>query len=153
MPVAKKISNFIERSSWIREMFEAGSRLKQEIGPENVFDFSLGNPDLEPPEKFKSVLRELVEDDRPGTHAYMPNAGFPEVRANVAEFSSRVYGRSFSADEIIMTVGAGGAMNVALKTILDPGDEVIVPRPYFVEYEFYVDNHQGVRSQGTGFGP
>lgn len=144
MPVAKKIKDFIERASWIREMFEAGIRLRAEVGDDNVYDFSLGNPDLEPPAEFKTVLRELVEDPTPGTHRYMPNAGFPEVRRQVADFAGQEYGLKFTADDIIMTVGAGAALNVALKTVLDPGDEVIVPRPYFVEYNFYVDNHNGV---------
>jgi len=144
MPVAKKIQEFIKRASFIREMFEAGIRLKAEKGPENVFDFSLGNPDLEPPAEFKAVLQELAADPTPGRHAYMPNAGLPEVRAKVAEFAATEYGVKFTAEDIIMTVGAGGGLNVALKTVLDPGDEVIVPKPYFVEYNFYVDNHNGV---------
>lgn len=144
MPIAKKIEGFIQRSSFIREMFEAGNRLRAEVGPDNVFDFSLGNPDLQPPEEFRNVLRELVDNTAPGVHAYMPNAGWPDVRAKVAEYASGEYGVGLTADDIVMTVGAGGALNVALKTILDPGDEVIVPRPYFVEYDFYIDNHNGV---------
>jgi len=144
MPVAKKIQEFIKKASFIREMFEAGIRLKAEKGPENVFDFSLGNPDLEPPADFKTAIKELAEDPTPGRHAYMPNAGLPEVRAKVAEFAGTEYGVKFTAEDIIMTVGAGGGLNVALKTVLDPGDEVIVPKPYFVEYNFYVDNHSGV---------
>ena len=144
MPVAGKIKAFIDRSSWIREMFEAGSKLKAELGPDNVFDFSLGNPDLEPPARFTEVLRELAGSDAPGTHAYMANAGWPDVRASVAEYAGSEYGVKLTGDDIVMTCGAGGALNVALKTVLDPGDEVIVPRPYFVEYNFYVDNHNGV---------
>jgi aspartate aminotransferase len=144
MPVAERIKGFIERSSWIREMFEAGNKLKAEIGPDKVYDFSLGNPDLEPPARFTEVLRELVNSDAPGTHAYMANAGWPDVRASVAEYAGSEYGVKLTGDDIIMTCGAGGALNVALKTVLNPGDEVIVPRPYFVEYNFYVDNHNGV---------
>jgi aspartate aminotransferase len=143
MPVASKIETFIERSSWIREMFEAGARLKAEVGPENVFDFSLGNPDLEPPAAFNQAVADLVQSEAKGTHAYMPNAGWPSVRAGVAEYISGVYGRSFTADDVIMTCGAGAALNVVLKAILEPGDEVVVPRPYFVEYSFYADNHGG----------
>lgn len=143
MPVAKKIEAFMSRSSFIREMFEAGARLKKEFGPENVYDFSLGNPDLQPPDEFRTALKELAADATPGGHAYMSNAGWPEVRASVAEYAAKEYGVPLGADDILMTVGAGGALNVALKTVLDPGDEVIVPRPYFVEYNFYVDNHQG----------
>ncbi|MEW5722124.1 MAG: pyridoxal phosphate-dependent aminotransferase [Thermodesulfobacteriota bacterium] len=144
MPVAKKILKFIQSASWIREMFEAGNRLKAEIGPENVFDFTLGNPDLAPPAEFRAVLRELAEDETPGRHGYMPQAGWPEVREKVAEFAAAEYGVPIKADGIVMTVGAGGGLNVILKTVLDPGDEVIVPQPYFVEYDFYLDNHQGV---------
>jgi aspartate aminotransferase len=144
MPIAKKIEAFIQRSSFIREMFEAGARMKAQVGAENVYDFSLGNPDLSPPEKFKTVLKELIDEEAPGVHGYMNNAGWPDVRASVAEFAAKEYGQAFTADDIVMTVGAGGALNVALKTILDPGDEVIVPKPYFVEYDFYVDNHNGV---------
>lgn len=144
MPVAEKIKGFIDRSSWIREMFEAGIRLKSQVGADNVYDFSLGNPDLEPPAEFQAVIEELAKDKTPGTHAYMPNAGLPEVRAQVAAFATQEYGQPFTANDIIMTVGAGGALNVALKTVLNPGDEVIVPKPYFVEYDFYVDNHNGV---------
>ena len=144
MPIAKKIEAFIQRSSFIREMFDAGARLKAQVGPDNVYDFSLGNPDLAPPEKFNQVLKELIDEEAPGVHGYMSNAGWPDVRASVAQFASKEFGQAFTADDIVMTVGAGGALNVALKTILDPGDEVIVPKPYFVEYDFYADNHNGV---------
>ena len=144
MPIAKKIEAFIQRSSFIREMFDAGARLKAQVGPDNVYDFSLGNPDLAPPEKFNQVLKDLIDEEAPGVHGYMSNAGWPDVRASVAQFASKEFGQAFTADDIVMTVGAGGALNVALKTILDPGDEVIVPKPYFVEYDFYADNHNGV---------
>lgn len=141
MPVAQRVRTALERASWIRKMFEEGARLKQEFGPENVFDFSLGNPNLDPPERFREVLKELVEDDPPGCHGYMPNAGFPDVRAAVAAYVSTEQGVELSADHIVMTVGAGGALNTVFRAILDPGDEVVVPRPYFVEYNFYLENH------------
>ncbi|GAB6062157.1 pyridoxal phosphate-dependent aminotransferase [Deferrisoma palaeochoriense] len=141
MPVAQRVRAALERASWIRKMFEEGARLKQEFGPENVFDFSLGNPNLDPPERFREVLKELVEDDPPGCHGYMPNAGFPDVRAAVAAYVSTEQGVELSADHIVMTVGAGGALNTVFRAILDPGDEVVVPRPYFVEYNFYLENH------------
>lgn len=143
MPVAHKITDFIERSSWIRAMFEAGAKLKAAKGAENVFDFSLGNPNLEPPERFYQVLAELAADRTPGRHAYMPNAGYPPVRAKVAAYLNKLHGPAFSDNEIIMTVGAAGALNIVLKAIVDPGAEVVVPKPYFVEYDFYLDNHQG----------
>jgi aspartate aminotransferase len=143
MTVALKIDGFMERSSWIRKMFEEGARLKAEHGADKVFDFSLGNPNLEPPAAFNDVLADLLADQTPMAHGYMPNAGFPEVREAVAEFVSREQGLEIPAGHVVMTCGAGGGLNVVFKAILDPGDEVLVPRPYFVEYDFYVDNHGG----------
>jgi aspartate aminotransferase len=144
MPASKKIQASIERSSFIRKMFEEGDRRRAQYGAENVFDFSLGNPNLEPPVKFKQILKELVDDPEPGQHGYMSNAGFPDTRQAVATYLSKYNNQIFTPDDIIITVGAGGALNVVLKTILDPGDEVVIPSPYFVEYNFYLDNHQGV---------
>ncbi|MDF1552735.1 MAG: pyridoxal phosphate-dependent aminotransferase [Deferrisomatales bacterium] len=144
MPIAPKIRQAMERSSWIRKMFEEGARLKAEFGAENVFDFSLGNPNLAPPEAFRQTLRELVEEDPPGCHGYMPNAGLPEVREAVARQVSLDQGAVVGAQHVIMTVGAGGALNAVFRAILEPGDEVVVPRPYFVEYNFYLSNHGGV---------
>lgn len=144
MTVAHKVKEAIERSSWIRRMFEEGNARKARFGAENVYDFSLGNPNLEPPARFKEILRSLIDDPRPGLHGYMPNAGYAETRAAVADHLTRQSGLPFTADEVVMTVGAGGALNVVLKTILNPGEEVIIPKPYFVEYNFYLDNHRGV---------
>jgi aspartate aminotransferase len=144
MAIAKKIHGFMTQASFIRKMFEEGIRLKQKYGAENVFDFSLGNPNLDPPEAVKARLRELVSADIPGKHMYMPNAGYPETRAAVASEVSAFQGGTITADQIVMTCGAGGALNVILKTILDPGDEVIIPAPFFVEYRFYADNAGGV---------
>ncbi|MBW2609197.1 MAG: pyridoxal phosphate-dependent aminotransferase [Deltaproteobacteria bacterium] len=144
MSASKKIQDAIKGSSWIRKMFEEGAMRKAEFGEENVFDFSLGNPNLEPPIEFKQALKRLVEDDTPGQHAYMLNAGYTDTRQAVADYLTRNNQAAFSPDDIVMTVGAGGALNVILKTILNPGEEVIIPSPYFVEYNFYLDNHQGV---------
>jgi aspartate aminotransferase len=144
MPVSEKIRASIEKSSWIRKMFEEGGRRKAKYGAENVFDFSLGNPNLEPPPRFNQVLQSLVSDPASGQHAYMPNAGFVETRQAVADYLNKFNVSEFTPDEIVMTVGAGGALNVVLKTIINPGEEVIIPKPYFVEYNFYLDNHQGV---------
>ena len=144
MSASQKIQASIKRASWIRKMFEEGEERKAKYGAENVFDFSLGNPSLEPPTKLKRVLDDLINDPAPGQHAYMPNAGFVETRQAVADYLNKLNRPQFTADEIVMTVGAGGGLNVVLKTILDPGDEVIIPSPYFVEYNFYLDNHQGV---------
>ncbi|HOP46669.1 MAG TPA: pyridoxal phosphate-dependent aminotransferase [Desulfobacteraceae bacterium] len=144
MPISRKIKSSIERSSWVRKMFEEGAIRKAKFGPENVFDFSLGNPNLDPPARFESVLKDLASSNSFGVHGYMPNAGFIETRQAVADFLCKRNGHSFSAGDIVMTVGAGGALNVVFKAILDPGDEVIIPSPYFVEYNFYLDNHGGV---------
>jgi len=124
-------------------MFEAGIQLKEEYGAENVFDFSLGNPNVPPPDIFQRVLRETAEDDRPGVHGYMPNAGLSETRSAIARYLSDVHEMTITVDHILTTCGAGGALNVVFKTLLDPGDEVIIPTPFFVEYRFYIDNHGG----------
>jgi len=115
------------------------ARLAQVHGCDNVFDFSIGNPNLEPPEAFQRVIEELVRDPTPGLHGYMSNAGYSQTRAAVADYLSGDQGVALTGDHVVMTCGAGGALNVILKTILDPGDEVIVPSPYFVEYAFYAD--------------
>ena len=143
MPVAKTIATQLENASWIRRMFEEGIRLKRERGADAVFDFSLGNPDLEPPPAVLDALRRVVAGNRPGTHGYMPNPGYPEVREAVAGKLQRETGLDFTAEDIFMTVGSAGACNVVLKSILDPGDEVIVLVPYFAEYQFYIANHGG----------
>ena len=124
-------------------MFEEGIALKRQFGDENVFDLSLGNPVMQPPPEFFEELRRIADDPAPGIHRYMPNAGYVETRAAVATQLSSETGLGFSADEIVMTCGAGGALNVVLKTLLDPGDEIIIFSPFFVEYHFYADNHGG----------
>src|SRR4051812_8500164 len=137
MGISRSIAGQMERASWIRRMFEIGVQLRQERGPENVFDFSLGNPDVEPPPAVLDALRRVIDRPCPHAHSYMPNAGFPEVRARIAATLG------LSAADIIMSNGAAGALNVILKAILDPGDEVIVLAPYFPEYRFYIENHGG----------
>jgi len=144
MAIANKIAGYISRSSWIRKMFEEGERLRQEFGAEHVYDFTLGNPDVEPPEAFHTALRQLADNPLPGMHRYMNNAGYPETRAAVAGKLATDSGLAVTAEHVIMTCGAGGALNVVLKTILNPGEEVIILAPYFVEYKFYIDNHGGV---------
>ncbi|MGQ9693111.1 MAG: pyridoxal phosphate-dependent aminotransferase [Thermodesulfobacteriota bacterium] len=144
MAIANKIRNFMEQASWIRRMFEQGLELKARLGADKVFDFSLGNPNLEPPAIVRKAILEVLSDERPGKHAYMPNAGLKETREAVANYLSREHGLSITGEHIIMTCGAGGALNVALKTILDPQDEVLILAPYFVEYFFYIDNHNGI---------
>jgi aspartate aminotransferase len=124
-------------------MFEEGAKLKRERGAENVFDFTLGNPDVEPPAEVLESLRRVVAANRPGSHGYMPNAGYAPVREIIAAKLMRETGLDFSAEDVFMTVGSAGACNVILKSILDPGDEVIVLTPRFSEYPFYVTNHAG----------
>jgi aspartate aminotransferase len=143
MSVARKIHAAMHQSSWIREMFEKGARLKAEHGAANVFDFSLGNPNVPPPELFGRTLLDTVTTCGPGSHCYMPQPGYPQVCESVAAFLTKEQGAPFQAKDVIMTCGAAGALNVILKALLDPGDEVIVPTPCFVEYKFYVDNHGG----------
>src|ERR1039457_6232781 len=143
MPISRAIAKQLEQSSWIRRMFEAGVQLRRERGVQNVFDYSIGNPEVEPPEAVIAALRQVVAGNRPHRHSYMPNAGYPEVRATLA---GRLAGRSgipFTGDDILMTNGAAGAINTILKAILDPGDEVMVLTPYFPEYRFYIENHAG----------
>ena len=143
MAISLQIKGSMDQSSWIRKMFEEGVRLKRRNGEDNVFDFSLGNPDLEPPALFIRLLQKAVTEVTAGRHGYMPNAGYPETREAVAGYLSAEHRVSLSMNEVVMTCGAGGALNVVLKTLLDPGDEVIVIAPYFVEYLFYVGNHGG----------
>ena len=130
--------------SWIRRMFEEGIAMKKTYGAENVFDLSLGNPIMEPPPEFKDELKRLANNPFKGMHGYMENAGYPETRAAVAAQLTKETGIKLTEKEVIMAVGAAGAINVALKTILDPGDEVILYLPWFVDYFNYVENHDGV---------
>jgi aspartate aminotransferase len=143
LPIARTIAAQLETASWIRRMFEIGIQLRKERGPDNVFDFSIGNPDVEPPAAVIAALRRVVAEDRPRSHGYMPNAGFPEVRAAIAGSLAARTGIAFTADDVLMTSGAAGAINIVLKSILDPGDEVILLNPCFPEYRFYVENHAG----------
>ncbi len=133
----------MSQASWIRRMFEEGDNLKKQYGADRVFDFSLGNPNAAPPREFMDLLRQAADSVIPGKHAYMPNAGYTETRDAVAKHLSGLHGIPVPYDNIIMTCGAGGALNVILKTLLDPGDEVVIPAPFFVEYRFYVDNAGG----------
>lgn len=140
--LSETMRNGLKSASMIRKMFEEGNRLKSLYGAENVYDFSLGNPDADPPKQVLETMKKLI--DEPGIHKYMPNAGWPDVRATLAERLKSESGVKFTADNIIMTVGAAGALNTILHTILDPGDEVIVLSPYFVEYLTYIKNHNGI---------
>ena len=144
MGVSTKINDFMTQGSWIRKMFEEGISLKAQYGYQNVFDLSLGNPVVEPPKEFFNSLKSIAENPVLGMHRYMPNAGLNVTRSAVAEQLSFETGIQFTGDEVVMTCGAGGALNVIMKTLMDPGDEVVIFAPYFVEYNFYADNHGGI---------
>ncbi|MBC9785819.1 pyridoxal phosphate-dependent aminotransferase [Heliobacterium chlorum] len=143
MSVASQIRAQITQSSWIRKMFEEGDRLRAIYGPDKVYDFTIGNPNNEPPAAFREALKELANHPIPGMHRYMSNAGYEETRSAVAQALSAASGKTLTANHVVMTVGAGGGLNIAFKAILDPGDEVIIVAPFFVEYKFYINNHGG----------
>lgn len=139
-----KVVENLKASSAIRAMFEEGARLKKEFGAENVFDFSIGNPDPPPPEPALEAVRRLVGGSPRGLHGYMNNAGYLDVREKIAsEFNAASPGLGLDAGHVVMTCGAGGGLNVIFKALLNPGDEVIAFSPFFVEYRFYVENHGG----------
>jgi aspartate aminotransferase len=144
MPVAHKVAGFIANSSWIRKMFEEGERLRSKYGADQIYDFTLGNPDVEPPEAFRQEFLKLAKAPIAGMHRYMNNAGYLETRQSVAKMLAAASELPVQAGQVVMTCGAGGALNSVLKTILNPGDEVIILTPFFVEYRFYIDNHGGV---------
>ena len=125
-------------------MFEEGVELKKKFGINNVYDFSLGNPNLDPPDIFFENLKKLEKNNDSNIHGYMPNSGFESTRNTVAKKLSKESGSNLGPEDIVMTVGAAGAINVILHSILNPNDEVIIFKPFFPEYQFYVDNHQGI---------
>ncbi|MBQ9828536.1 MAG: pyridoxal phosphate-dependent aminotransferase [Lachnospiraceae bacterium] len=142
--IAKNMTDIVSKSSEIRKMFEEGMALAKKIGKENVYDFSLGNPSVKPPEKIKEAVKDILDNKDPNyVHGYMANAGYPEVRETIAESLNKRFGTDFVSTDIIMTVGAAGGLNVMMKTLLDPGDEVIVFAPFFGEYRNYVSNFKG----------
>lgn len=144
--ISKKMENMVANSSAIRAMFEEGNRLAKIYGAENVYDFSLGNPNVPAPESIKQAIIDIVKDENPiKLHGYTnSNAGYSEVRQAVAESLNQRFGTAFGERNITMTVGAAGGLNVALKVLLNPEDEVIVFAPYFGEYRSYVNNYDGV---------
>ncbi len=143
--ISDKMRPLVANNSAIRQMFEEGLRLAQEYGPENVFDFSIGNPNVPPPDSVKEAIIDVLNNMDPiKVHGYMSNAGFPETRRAIAGNLNKRFGTSYTEKNIIMTVGAASAMNVILKTILNSGEEVICFAPYFFEYGNYIRNHDGV---------
>lgn len=141
--LSQKIVNNLSHSSWIRLMFEEGSRLAEKYGADKVYDYSIGNPYAEPPKEVIESLKKHVSGDEKGIHRYMSNAGYPEVREKIAKVLEEESKIQLSANNIVMTVGAAGGLNVVLKALLNPMEEVIVFAPYFVEYNFYIDNNGG----------
>jgi aspartate aminotransferase len=141
--ISRAVTDNLKKASWIRRMFEEGARLTQERGADKVFDFTLGNPEIEPPPAVLAAARRVLDSDVPHLHAYMPNAGHPRVRAAVAKRMEAATGLPYTANHVLMTVGAGAALNTVLKALLDPGDEVITVAPFFAEYTFYAENHGG----------
>jgi aspartate aminotransferase len=141
--IARAVADNLAKASWIRRMFEEGARLKQERGSDKVFDFTLGNPEIEPPPAVLAAARRVLDSRELHLHAYMPNAGQPRVREAVAARLTKATGLPYTANHVLMTVGAGAALNTVLKALLDPGDEVITAAPFFVEYTFYAENYGG----------
>ncbi len=143
--IAERMKPLVANNSAIRTMFEEGGKLREKYGKEHVFDFSLGNPDAPTPPEVNRAIKEIVDEEPAQVlHGYMNNAGFEDVRQTIAEHINRTQGTNFSARNILMTVGAASGLNVALKTILNPGDEVAVFAPYFLEYNAYINNYDGV---------
>jgi aspartate aminotransferase len=147
MPISQAMKKAISGGSTVRRMFEEGVKLKREHGPDKVFDFSLGNPDLPPPERFIEVATSILQENLPGTHAYMSNFGWSDVREKLATYLDKTIGlglkKPIKPEHVLMTVGAAGGMNTVFKSILEPGDTVIALAPYFMEYNYYVSNHGG----------
>jgi aspartate aminotransferase len=140
--ISRQVAENMKGGSMIRKMFEEGTRLRKIYGSDNVYDFSLGNPDSEPPAEVVRALKELA--GAANIHKYMPNTGHEDVRSAIAAMEGARAGVALDAGSVVMTVGAAGGLNAALKALLDPGDEVLVLAPYFVEYLFYIKNHGGV---------
>jgi aspartate aminotransferase len=142
--ISKKMKESLKSSSMIRAMFEEGNRLAKIHGAENVFDFSIGNPNVKPPERVKTAIKEILDTEDPNfIHGYMSNAGYPDVREAIAKDINKKYDLNLTFKNVAMVVGAGGGLSVVFKTILDPGDEVITFSPYFVAYNSYITDHQG----------
>lgn len=143
--ISKNMVGYVKNSSIIRAMFEEGKRLAGIYGAENVYDFSLGNPSVEPPVEIKEALLHIINEESPNmVHGYMNNSGYEDVRNNIAKSINERFNTAFGEENIIMTVGAAGGLNVIFKTILDPGDEVVTFSPFFGEYRNYVSNYGGV---------
>ncbi|MBQ2981006.1 MAG: pyridoxal phosphate-dependent aminotransferase [Lachnospiraceae bacterium] len=143
--IANKMVGLVNNNSAIRMMFEEGKRLAAEFGAENVYDFSLGNPNVPAPAGLNTAIKEILDEEASTfVHGYMSNAGYEDVRETIAASLNKRFETSFTKDNIIMTVGAAGGLNVILKTLINPGDEVVAFAPYFLEYRSYINNYDGV---------
>jgi len=142
--ISKKMQETVQNSSMIRAMFEDGKKMKELYGAENVYDFSLGNPNTPPPQEINRIIFDILQNEKPTlVHGYMNNAGYEDVRGAIAKSINKKFNTSFGVQNILMTTGAAGGLNVILKTLLDPEDEVIVFAPYFSEYRVYAENYGG----------
>lgn len=143
--ITEKMKKLVKNGSAIRAMFEEGKIMRAKLGDENVFDFSLGNPSIVPPATVKQAIYDILENEpEMFVHGYMNNSGYEDVRDNTANYINSQHGTSFTRDNIVMTVGAASALNIALKVVIDPGDEVLLIAPYFGEYNNYISNYEGV---------
>ncbi len=143
--ITEKMQNLVKNGSAIRAMFEEGKIMREKLGEENVFDFSLGNPSIVPPASVKQAIYDILENEpEMFVHGYMNNSGYEDVRDKTADYINSQHGTSFTRDNIIMTVGAASALNIALKVTVNPGDEVVLIAPYFGEYNNYISNYEGV---------
>ena len=143
--LSEAMADKIDKGGVVRRLFETGGAMKKQYGEDAVCDFSLGNPDLPPPPAVAAGMRELAQHlDQPFALGYTPNAGYPWARAALAGQVSKEQEVSLTPDDVILTCGAAGGLNVLFKSILNPGDEVLSPAPYFVEYGFYTGNHGGI---------
>ncbi len=143
--ISERLKPLMANNSAVRQMFEEGNKLRAKYGKENVYDFSVGNPDAPVPAEINQAIKDIV-DETPAMelHGYMSNAGYEDVRETIAQHINKLQGTSFTKNNILMTVGAASALNIALKTILNPGEEVVIFAPYFLEYNWYVKNYDGV---------
>ncbi|MDS0528149.1 pyridoxal phosphate-dependent aminotransferase [Clostridium sp. SHJSY1] len=156
--ISEKMKELVKNSSTIRAMFEEGKRLSAIYGEENVFDYSLGNPNVEPPEAIKKAITDILQEESPNyVHGYMNNSGYEDVRKEISKYINKLNGTDLTPDNIVMTCGAAGGLNIILKTLLNPDDEVITFAPFFGEYANYVKNFEGklviVESEEKTFQP
>ncbi|MTI84706.1 MAG: pyridoxal phosphate-dependent aminotransferase [Firmicutes bacterium] len=147
MSISDNVRKSIAKPNWLRKMFEEGEHLRSIHGADKVYDFTIGNPGVEPPAAFHKELKKIALNPTPGMHRYMSNVGYIETREAIAQVLKEDTGLSFNQNHIVMSCGAGGGLNVVLKTILNPGEEVIVLVPYFPQYSAYIDNYSGIMKE------